>query len=259
MSLLISQMLGCLIIAAGIGGAVGWLLKNVSAGTLTQQLSDVTAMMRLKEQMLEKARHELRGTGSDRQAIESQLRTSEALSQANQEELSLRQGRIQTLQEELAAAKQQLVALESGQTKLLTRISHSEAETLAQKEEARRFKAALDASQQALTLKEEALRPLHERLAILENHHADTDRLHTRIKELESAQEQLHRLEVQINDRDTQHRAALHEVELALAGRDRRIGELEQLHQQLKKQAEDDVALKAPYMQTVTQPTDEAA
>ena len=71
MSMFINQMLGCLIIAAGIGGVVGWLLRNVSAGTVTQQLADVTAMMHLKEQMLEKARHELREATSKLQAIES--------------------------------------------------------------------------------------------------------------------------------------------------------------------------------------------
>ena len=71
MSMFINQMLGCLIIAAGIGGVVGWLLRNVSAGKLTQQLTDVTAMMHLKEQMLEKARYELRDAASKLQAIES--------------------------------------------------------------------------------------------------------------------------------------------------------------------------------------------
>ena len=67
MTLFFNQMLGCLIIAAGIGGAVGWLLKHVAAGTLAQQLADVTAMMRLKEQMLEKARQQLRDAASNTQ------------------------------------------------------------------------------------------------------------------------------------------------------------------------------------------------
>ncbi len=71
MSMFINQMLGCLIIAAGIGGVVGWLLRNVSAGTVTKQLADVTAMMHLKEQMLKKARRELREATSKLQAIES--------------------------------------------------------------------------------------------------------------------------------------------------------------------------------------------
>ncbi len=88
MSMFINQMLGCLIIAAGIGGVVGWLLRNVSAGKLTQQLTDVTAMMHLKEQMLEKARYELRDTASKLQAIESpvavlQAKDSEALNAAD--------------------------------------------------------------------------------------------------------------------------------------------------------------------------------
>ncbi|HSL04903.1 MAG TPA: hypothetical protein VK901_15350 [Nitrospiraceae bacterium] len=71
MTMLINQLLGCLIIAAGIGGAVGWLLRHVSAGKSVQQLADVTAMMHLKEQMLEKARHQLRDATSKLQAIEN--------------------------------------------------------------------------------------------------------------------------------------------------------------------------------------------
>ncbi|TKS62937.1 MAG: hypothetical protein EWM73_01961 [Nitrospira sp.] len=126
MTMFINQMLGCLIIAAGIGGAVGWLLRNVSAGTVTRQLADVTAMMHLKEQMLEKARHELRDTASKLQAIESPV-------------------------------------------------------------------------------------------------------------------------------------TALQEVELQLAERDRRIRELEQLHQQLREQTEDSEVLKAAYTQAVAQQIDEAA
>ena len=88
MSLFFNHMLGCLIIAACIGGAVGWLLRNVSAGTLTQQLADITAMMRLKEQMLEKARHQLRDATSKTQPGESELMASRTLNHFNQEDLS---------------------------------------------------------------------------------------------------------------------------------------------------------------------------
>jgi hypothetical protein len=72
MNMFINQMLGCLIIAAAIGGVVGWLLRNVSAGTVAQQLADVTAMMRLKEQMLEKARRQLRDPATKVQPIDSE-------------------------------------------------------------------------------------------------------------------------------------------------------------------------------------------
>jgi hypothetical protein len=178
MTMFINQMLGCLIIAAGIGGAVGWLLRNVSAGTVTQQLAEVTAMMRLKEQMLEKARHQLRDSTSKMQALEIQMMASQSLSHSNQEELSSQ-----------------------------------------------------------------------ERSVILENQCVDTDRLHTRLQESESAGGLVEWLDVQLTERDEKHRIALHEVELQLAERDRRIRELEQLHEQLRKQAEDNEAL----------PTDKAA
>ena len=89
MTMFFNQILGCLIIAAGIGAAVGWLLKQVSAGKLTQQLADVTAMMRLKEQMLEKARQQLRDVTSKMQPSESELMASRTLSHSDQEEPSL--------------------------------------------------------------------------------------------------------------------------------------------------------------------------
>jgi hypothetical protein len=84
---------------------------------------------------------------------------------------------------------------------------------------------------------------------ILENQCADTDRLHTRLQEAESAGGWVEWLDVQLTERDERHRIALHEVELQLAERDRRIRELEQLHQPLREQAEDNEAL----------PTDKAA
>ncbi len=89
MTLFFNQMLGCLIIAAGIGGVVGWLLRHVSADKSTQQLADVTAMMHLKEQMLEKARQQLRGeTTSKLPPGESGLTASQTLSHSNQEDFT---------------------------------------------------------------------------------------------------------------------------------------------------------------------------
>ncbi len=178
MSMFINQMLGCLIIAAGIGGAVGWLLRNVSAGTLTQQLADVTAMIHLKEQMLEKARHQLRDSTSKMQALEGQMMAPQTLSHSNQVELSSQ-----------------------------------------------------------------------ERSISLEHQGVDADRLRTRLQESESAGGLVEWLDVQLTERDEKHRIALHEIELQLAERDRRIRELEQLHQQLRKQAEENETL----------PTDKAA
>ena len=161
MSTLINQMLGCLIIAAGIGGAVGWLLRHVSAGTVTQQLADVTAMMHLKEQMLEKARYQLR-----------------------------------------------------------------------------------DSATKMESLKEEESPTSQARSVVVGTQCVDTDRLHVRLQESESAGGLVEWLDVQLTKRDEQHRIALHEVERQLAERDRRIRELEQLHEQQMEQIEDNEALQ---------------
>ena len=160
MTMFINQMLGCLIIAACIGGAVGWLLRNVSAGKLAQHLADVTAMMHLKEQMLGKARYQLRDSAS----------------------------KMQPLKEEEVSASQECSV-------------------------------------------------------IVGDRYVDTDRLHARLQESESAGGLVEWLDVQLAKRDEQHQIALHEVELQLAERDRHIHELEQCNMQLKVQAEDNEAL----------------
>ena len=187
MSMFINQMLGCLIIAAGIGGAVGWLLRNVSAGKIAQQLADVTAMMHLKEQMLEKARYQLRDAASKMQPIES--------------------------------------------------------------ERWHRKRSAIPAKKTLLA------RAFHE----LGNQCVDTDRLHTRLQESESAGGLVEWLDVQLTERDEKHRIALHEVERQLAERDRRIRELEQINEQLRMQTEDNEALNAAATQAIEEQIDKAA
>jgi hypothetical protein len=114
MTMFMSQMLGCLLIAAGIGGAVGWLLRHVSAGKTGQLLADVTAMMRLKEQMLEKARYELREA-----AAKLQLQGGESQATGlRQVELQLaeRDQRIRELEQHLLQFKMQAVDNEALRT-----------------------------------------------------------------------------------------------------------------------------------------------
>jgi DNA repair exonuclease SbcCD ATPase subunit len=235
MTMLIGQMLACLLVAAAIGSAVGWFLRNISAGPLTQQLMEVTGTLRHRDQALEKLRYELKVKISAMQILESKMVVAEALHQSTRQELAASHERIHALQQELTATIQQLSTLESGQAALLTR---NDTTMRAQAEEVRQSAAALEAAQQALALKEEELLPLQERLAALEHAPADTDHLRARIRELEPAQGRVHWLEVQLSEQDTQHRTALHDVERQLAERDRHIGELERAQQQLQEQAD---------------------
>ncbi len=103
MSIFINQMLGCLLIAAGIGGAVGWLLRHISAGKDAQLLADVTAMMRIKEQMLEKARYELREATAKLQTIESPVTTPQGV----ELQLAERGRRIGELEQHILQLKMQ--------------------------------------------------------------------------------------------------------------------------------------------------------
>jgi hypothetical protein len=181
MSMFINQMLGCLIIAAGIGGAVGWLLRHVSAGRSEQLLADVTAMMHLKEQMLEKARYQLRAAASKMQPIESETIASQMLSHSSQEELSS--------QERSTGLDHQGVDAD----RLRTRLQESEA--------AGGLVEWLDVQ---LTERDEKHRiALHE----VERQLAERDQ---RIRELEQINEQLR---IQTEDNETLNAAATQAVE----------------------------------------------
>jgi hypothetical protein len=112
MTMFMNQMLGCLLVAAGIGGAVGWLLRHVSAGKTGQLLTDVTAMMRLKEQMLEKARYELREATAKLQGGESPATGLHEV----ELQLAERDQRISELEQHLLQLKMQAVDKEALKT-----------------------------------------------------------------------------------------------------------------------------------------------
>jgi len=65
---------------------------------------------------------------------------------------------------------------------------------------------------------------------------AEADRLRTRVEELEPVQGRVHWLEVQLSDREAEHRTALHQLNSQLDDRDRRIGQLRPLAQRLQEQ-----------------------
>jgi chromosome segregation ATPase len=235
MTILIGQIVGCLLVAGGIGVAVGWLLRQLTASQLTQEFTDVTATLRLKEQMLEKAQYELKVKAAAMQNLESKLIESEALEQSVRQELSARNDRLQALQEELAARTQRVTVLETEEASVRLRASEYEAAAAAQAEEVQQFQLARQATQQALESKEHERHNLQCRVAELEATVAEADRLRARVEELEPAQGRVHWLEVQLSDQDAEHRAALHQVNSQLADRERRIGELEPLAQRLQE------------------------
>ena len=230
MTMLLGQMLGCLLVAAGIGGVTVWLLQRLSVNELKQQLSDLVNTVQVKEQALELAQLEFEATASTVQLYENKFTSSDALARSAQQELASCTARLHAAQEEFRVAAQRQSDMESELTAFRSQVKDNETATVVQAEALLRSHAALELTQQALARKAEELSPLHERIAALEQRPSETARLQARIQELEPAQGRVHWLEVQLSERETQHRTALHEVEHQLAERDRRIGELEQLY-----------------------------
>ncbi|HSF66016.1 MAG TPA: hypothetical protein VLA67_01160 [Nitrospiraceae bacterium] len=235
MTTLIGQMLGCLIVAAGIGGAVGWLLRNVSARPLAQQLADVIAMMRFKEQILEKAQQDLKIQAAAVQHLESKIIELEELGYSTQRELSTRNDRLKALEEELAIRTQQLSTLET-EAASLRRDANEYATSAAQPEEAHQLHLMREEAQKALESNEHERQNLERRIAELDATVAEADRLRARVEELEPVQGRVHWLEVQLCDREAEHRATLQQLNSQLAERDRRISQLKPLEQRLQEQ-----------------------
>ena len=253
MTILIGQIVGCLLVAAGIGGAVGWVLRHLSAGQLAQQFMDVTATLRLKEQRLEKAQYELKAQGAAMQILESKRVESEALDQSTRQELSARNDRLQALQEELAVRTQRLTVLEAEAASVRRRASELDAVAAAQAEEVQQFHLARQAAQQALESKEQERHNLQCRITQLETTTAEADRLRARVEELEPAQGRVHWLEVQLSDQDAEHRAALHLLDSQLADRERRVVELEPLTHRLQEREASLTQWETKYARTLTQ------
>jgi predicted flap endonuclease-1-like 5' DNA nuclease len=253
MIILIGQIVGCLLVAGCIGVVVGWLLRHLSVGQLTQQFMDVTTTLRLKEQTLEKVQYELKVQAVAMQLLESKVIESEELGQSTRQELSARNDRLQALQEELAIRTQRLTVLEAEEASVRRRASEDDAAAVAQAEEVHQFHLTSQAAQQAFESNEQERHNLERRVAELEAAVSEADRLRVRVEELEPAQGRVHWLEVQLCDRDAEHRAALHQLDSQLAERDRRIGALECHQQQLNEQEATVTQWETKYARTLTQ------
>ena len=98
---LIAQMLLCLLVAAAIGVAVGWLLRHRSALSHEQHLADLETELRIKGQALDTAIYDVKVKTTALMALESKVSSLESLGRSAQEELASRQDRIEALQQEV--------------------------------------------------------------------------------------------------------------------------------------------------------------
>jgi len=219
------QMVVCLLVAAAIGAAVGWLLRHRSAESHAQSLTDLETELRVKGQALDTAIYELKVKTSAVMALESKVASIESLGRSAQEELASRQDRIERLQQDLKEnqACSQLARSES-QTQL-ERLADQETTLAAFANEVRQSNAARTKVQEELAGKEQELADLQQRLVEADRWREEFERLRTKLEELEPAQGRLHWLEVQLSEKDAHHRQAVNRLEQDLAARDRRLAE----------------------------------
>jgi len=222
---LIGQMVMCLLVAAAIGVAVGWLLRQRSALLHEQRLTDVETELRVKGQALDTAIYELKVKTSAVRTLESKVSSLESLGRSTQQELASRQSRIEALQQELKDTHARSLSSRSEFEAQLERLSQQDATLAAYSNEIRQANAARSTAEDELAIKEQALLDLQQRLADTEHRLEEVGQLRAKLEELEPAQGRLHWLEVQVSEKEAQHRRVVHRLEEDLAARDRRLAE----------------------------------
>jgi len=259
MTALISQMVGCLIIAAAIGGIIGWLVRNLSTLSLEREFGELSTMLRKKEQAFDALQYEVKVKTSAIQTLENRVAAAEAVARTAQKDLSIRNERLSALQEELATKAQRLSVVESELTAWHQQANRSEAEATEQSNQVTHLTVAHQEAQQEVARMAQELGQQQHRIAELEAEVAALDPLRVRIQELEPAQGRVHWLEVQLSEKDTHHRAALQTLEQELARRDETIRGLEPLQQRLQAQADEVEEWRQRYATTAERHAKECA
>ncbi|HSF70280.1 MAG TPA: hypothetical protein VLA47_07840 [Nitrospira sp.] len=241
MTALIGQMVLCLLVAAAIGVAVGWLLRHRSALLHEHHVTDLERELRVKGQALDTAVYDLKVKTSSLMALESKVSSLESLGRSAQEELSSRQDRIEALQQELKATQARTLSARSEFQTQLERLADQETTLAAYANEVRQANAARSKALQDLAVKEQEIVDLHQRLIDAESRLGELDDLRARIADLEPAQGRVHWLEVQLSEKEAYHRRMVHGLQEELAARDRRLAE-EAEHAKLLEEREHHIA-----------------
>jgi chromosome segregation ATPase len=102
------EILACLLVAAGIGGICGWLLRHTSVTKLNRHIYDVTTALHQKDQLLHETQLALKAKVSTILLYDSKLSAAQATTQSHQQELQVQTERVRSLEDQLRVAQQQL-------------------------------------------------------------------------------------------------------------------------------------------------------
>ncbi|MBI5673311.1 MAG: hypothetical protein HZC50_08745 [Nitrospirae bacterium] len=203
-----------------------WLQQN-SKNSFEQQCQQLANLLRVKEQALETTSHELKVKNAAMQMLEQKIMSSETLFTSTQRELTARGERVKVLEAEVATQSKQLTDLESEGVAARQRVGELSATISALANELRGAQQAYQVAERTHEVLKEEIRVLREHIAQLNESIADRDHLRARVEKLESVQDRVHQLEVELSDREAAHRGVLQQFEQSLVERDHRISEFD--------------------------------
>ncbi|BCA53576.1 hypothetical protein W02_07160 [Nitrospira sp. KM1] len=250
---LVGQILTCLLVAAGIGLIMGWLLRQLSIDQLSQHIYDVTAALRDKEHALHDAQLELKANETSIEALESDLEEAQALAASQQHDLTSSAERVLKVQSDLAQASQRVAELEAERSASQQSDGERPDIMAAFEQEARLANAARSSARRELSLKEAEVIELHAKLEEAGIAIAKLERLKSQMSEMEPAQGRVHWLEVQLSEKEVQYRAGMNESERQRADLARRVSELEPLVQQVQDLTAANASWESRYTRAVKQ------
>lgn len=191
MTTLIGQMLGCLLVAAGIGCAVGWLLRHFSSGSRQSQGTGGISSLRLNSQALEKLQQELNVKISETQALENKMVASDALRQSTEQELAAQHEQVRALRKELAATRQQLLEHDTARDSWIDTYAQAVQRATDEAARSQNLRTQVDELQDRLTLQAQGLKEKDQHLAEQTTRaaekEAEIDRLRKRLIEVQAA------------------------------------------------------------------------
>jgi chromosome segregation ATPase len=191
MTTLIGQMLGCLLVAAGIGCAVGWLLRHFSSGSRQSQGTGGISSLRLNSQALEKLQQELNVKISATQALENKMIASDALRQSTEQELAAQHEQVRVLRKELAAMRQLLLEQETARDSWIDTYAQVVQRATDEAARSQNLRTQVDELRARLTLQEQGLsqkdQHLAEQTTRAAEKEAEIDRLRKRLIEVQAA------------------------------------------------------------------------
>ncbi|MDH4153215.1 MAG: hypothetical protein OEV01_05460 [Nitrospira sp.] len=199
---------------------LGRWLQPPPKGSLEQQYQELVNLLRTKERALETTSHDLKVKTAAMQILEQKIMVSETQFNSAQRELISRGEQIKALDAELALRSKRVADIETDGAAAQQQVGELKSIIAAQTEELR-------AAQQAREVLKEEIRVLREHVAQLNEGLADRDQVRVRMEKLESAQDRVHLLEVELSDREAAHRRRIQQLEHLLSERDQRIGEFD--------------------------------